>query len=93
MRWALDERMSLAFRPEFYWDDDGLITGARQFIQAYTGTFKYQLSPRHQRLVGTFELRYDRSTGDEGGFPDSPNDRLVPDQTLVLLGLLWSFEH
>jgi hypothetical protein len=92
LRWALDDRMSFAFRPEIYWDDDGLITGAQQFIQAYTGTFKYQLSPRHQRLVGTFELRYDRSTGDEGGFFDSPDDRLVPDQTLVLVGLLWSFE-
>jgi hypothetical protein len=84
--------VSLSFRPEFYSDDDGLITGARQFIQAYTTTVKYQLSPQHQRLVGTLEFRYDRSTGDEGGFYDSPNDRLVPDQTLVLVGLLWSFE-
>jgi hypothetical protein len=92
MRWAFDERMSLAFRPEFIWDDDGLATGARQFIQAYTATFKYQVSPRHQRLVGTLELRYDRSTGDEGGFFDSPNDRLVADQALVLVGFLWSFD-
>ena len=93
MRWMLNERMSLAFRPEFYWDDDGLITGARQFIHAYTTTFKYQLSQRHQRLIGTLEFRYDRSTGDEGGFPDSPNDRLVPDQALVIVGLLWSFDN
>jgi hypothetical protein len=91
MRWAMDERMSFAFRPEFYWDDDGLITGAQQFIQAYTGTFKYEASPGNHRLVGTFELRYDRSTGDEGGFPDSPNDRLVADQALALVGFLWSF--
>lgn len=92
-RWAIDERMSLAFRPEFYRDEDGLATGARQTLRAFTTTLKYQLSPRHQRIVGTLELRYDRSRGDEGGFPDGPNDNLVSDQTLVLFGLLWSFER
>jgi hypothetical protein len=92
LQWLVDDRLSFGFRPEFFWDEDGLITGARQTLQAYTATFKYELSPRHQRLQGTIEFRYDRSTGDEGGFYDSPNDRLVPDQTLVLFGLLWSFE-
>ncbi len=91
-RYSIDERMSIALRPEFYRDEDGLITGARQTIKALTATFKYQLSPRNQRLVGTFELRYDRSTGAEGGFPDRPDDRLVPDQSTILLGVLWSFD-
>lgn len=92
-QWLVNERISLAFRPEFYRDDDGVITGASQKIQAYTGTFKYQLSPRHQRLVGTVELRYDKSTGPGGGFNDGPNNALVPDQTIFLLGLLWTFER
>ena len=91
-RWNLGRRWSLAFRPEFYWDRDGLITGARQFIHAYTGTAKYQFSPRQHRLVGTLEVRYDRSNGSQGGYYEGPNDRLVPDQSLVLVGLLWSFE-
>lgn len=93
VRYAVDERISLAFRPEFYRDEDGLITGARQTIRAVAATFKYQLTRRDQRLVGTLELRYDRSTGPEGGFADAPNDRLVPDQTMLLLGLLWSFDR
>jgi hypothetical protein len=89
--WAIDERMSLSFRPEFYHDDDGLITGAAQTLHGYTTTFKYQLSPRHQRLVGSIELRYDRSSGD-GGFPDGPDNQLQPDQTLLLIGVQWMFE-
>lgn len=93
VRWAIDERASLAFRPEFYRDEDGVITGARQSFVAHTATFRYQLSPRHQRLAGTIELRYDRTSGKESGFPDGPDDRLVPDQTLLMFGVLWSFER
>ena len=63
-----------------------------QFIQAYTGTVKYRFSPKRQRLVGTFELRYDRSTGDQGGYFAGPNNILVPDETLALIGLLWSLD-
>lgn len=90
---AIDDRMSVAFRPEFYRDADGLITGARQTLRATTGTFRYQLSPRHQRLVGTLELRYDRSSGAGGGFPDGPDNDLVSDQAVILFGLLWSFDR
>jgi len=90
-RWQLGERWSVALRPEFYWDPDGQITDAEQTIQAYTGTLKYEYAPGSHRLVGTLEARYDRSTGDEGGFYSGPTNLLVPDQTLVLAGLLWSF--
>ncbi len=93
VRWQFGDRWSLALRPEFYWDRDGQITSAEQFIQAYTGTVKYQFSPRHHRLVGTLEVRYDRSTGEEGGFFEGPDNRLVPDQTLLLGGILWSFDR
>ena len=47
---------------------------------------------RHHRLVGTFEVRYDRSTGEQGGFYEGPDNMLVPDQPLALIGLLWSFD-
>ena len=92
-RWQVAERWSVALRPEFYWDRDGRITGARQTIRAVTGTVKYQISPRQQRLVGTFELRHDRSTGEEGGFYQGPEDALVPGQSLALIGLLWSLDR
>ena len=77
---------------EAFVDDDGVITGARQRLQAYTATLKYQVSPRNQRLVGAVEVRYDRSTGQEGGFSDGPDDRLVPNQTMFLVSLLWSLD-
>jgi len=66
-RWQISEPLSLAVRPEFYSDPDGLITGAEQFIQAYTATLKYQFSPlAHNKLVASLEYRFDRSTGSEG---------------------------
>jgi len=91
-RWNVGKRWSLALRPEFFRDDDGQLTGAEQFIQAYTGTLEYRFAPRRHRLVGTLEVRLDRSTGDEGGFYEGPNDLLVPNQNLVLAGVLWSLD-
>lgn len=92
-RYAIDERMSIAFRPEFFRDDHGLITGAPRSLRAFTATFRYQLSPRHQRLAGTIELRHDRSSGDEGGFSDGSTDIQRAEQTLVLFGIQWSFDR
>lgn len=90
-RWQLGKRWSVALRPEVYWDRDGQITGAVQTLQAYTGTLKYEYAPRSHRLVGALEVRYDRSTGEEGGFYRGSNNTLVPGQTLLLASLLWSF--
>jgi len=92
-RWLFAERWSVALRPEFYNDRDGRITGASQFITAYTGTVKYQFSRRYNRLVGVVELRYDRSTGDQGGFYSGSDNQLVPTQSLALLGVMWSFDY
>jgi hypothetical protein len=91
INWAVNERLSLAFRPEFHWDSDGLATGAEQDLQAYTGTVKYQFLPRNNRLVLTLELRHDKTSGSEGGFPDEPNDEFKDDQALLLAGFLWTF--
>jgi hypothetical protein len=62
-RWELTPRWSVALRPELYWDPEGQTTSSKQLIHAYTGTVKYTFSPRCQRLVGLFEVRFDRSTG------------------------------
>ena len=91
-RWQFGEPWSVAFRPGFYWDPDGLITGAKQFIQAYTATLKYEFSPLPiHTLQASLEYRYDHSAGPEGGFFEGPNNRLVPDQHLVLLAFMWAF--
>ena len=91
LRYALSERSSLALRPEFYRDSDGLQTGARQTIRAVTGTFKYRFPVSSGQLVGAIELRYDKSTGEEGGFFDKPGDQLVPSQTVLFFSIDYDF--
>lgn len=93
LRYAVNDKASLALRPEFYDDPDGLQTTARQTIKAITGTYKHEIPLRNARMIGTIELRYDKSTGKEGGFFDEPNDRLVPTQTTLLFGLLYLWGH
>jgi len=92
-RWQFARHWSLGLRPEIYSDPDGLMTGAVQLIRACTGTVKYTFSSGPHRLVGTFEMRYDRSTGEQGGYYSGPDDRLVPGQTVALLSFLWSFDR
>ena len=83
---------NVALRPEVYWDKDGLITGAKQVIQAFTVTLKYRISPfTFGNLAASIEYHYDRSTGSEGGFYSGSDNRLVPDQHLLILALTCSF--
>jgi hypothetical protein len=90
--WHISGPWTLAFRPEFYYDPDGLITGAQQTIQAYTVTLKYKFSPvASHTLVANLEYRYDRSSGPGGGFFKGPNNILVPDQHLLIFALNWYF--
>jgi hypothetical protein len=92
LRYALNPRNSLSLRPEFYQDSDGAQTGVRQTIRALTGTYKYRFPVKTGDLVGSVELRYDKSTGEEGGFYDEPDDRLVPTQTILLFSINWNFK-
>lgn len=90
--WHISGPWTLAFRPEFYYDPDGLITGAQQTIQAYTLTLKYEFSPvASHTVVAAIEYRYDRSTGPGGGFFKGPDNILVPDQHLLMFALNWHF--
>ncbi len=90
--WSITEPLSLAFRPEFFYDPDGLITGARQTLQAYTLTLKYKFNPAvSHTLAAALEYRYDRSTGPDGGFFKGADNHLVPDQHLVIFALMWHF--
>jgi hypothetical protein len=92
-KWHVAGPWSLAFRPELYWDPQGLISGAEQLIQAYTTTLEYQLSfLTFNKAVAMLEYRYDRSTGSGGGFYKGVDNRLVSNQHQVLLGLMWTFD-
>jgi len=91
-KWQINGPLSLAFRPEFYYDPDGVSTGAKQFLQAYTATLKYTFNPlAHHSVVGCLEYRYDRSTRSEGGFYKGWDNHLVPDQHLIIFALMWTF--
>ena len=90
--WRIIDPLTLAFRPEFFYDPDGLITGARQTLQAYTLTLKYQFAPASSHtLAAVIEYRYDRSTGPDSGFYKGEDNRLVPNQHLLIFALMWHF--
>ena len=90
--WHIDGPWSLGLRPEFYWDPDGVGTGAEQTIQAYTATLEYTFPPvASNTLVAALEYRYDRSTGPQGGFFKGDTNRLVSDQHQLILSLMWTF--
>jgi len=90
--WHIGGPWHLAFRPELYWDPNGLMTGAQQFIQAYTATLKYRFNPFGVGdLAVNIEYRHDRSTGQEGGFFSGSDNHLVPNQQLLILALTWAF--
>lgn len=94
LQWRGHDPWRFALRPEFFWDPDGLQTGFRQTIRAVTATFEYRLSRRDDvRLLSVrFEYRYDRSTGDQGGFYEGSTNGLVPGQNLIIASLLWRFD-
>jgi hypothetical protein len=76
-----------------YWDPQGLISGAEQLLHAYTATVEYKLPfLTFNTAVAMLEYRYDRSTGSGGGFFKGADNRLVPNQHQILLGLLWAFD-
>jgi hypothetical protein len=83
----------IAVRPEFYWDPDGLMTGARQTLRAITSTLEYHTEiGNFNALSARLEYRYDRSTGEDGGFYAGADNHLVPDQNLLMAALMWSFD-
>ena len=89
--WHIRGPWNLGLRSEFFSDPDGIGTGARQNIQAFTGTVEYTFSPvASNTAVLALEYRYDQSSGEEGGFFKGDTNRLVPDQHLVIVSLMWS---
>jgi len=90
--WHIDGSWTFGVRPEFYWDPDGLGSGAVQTIQAYTVTLEYTFSPvASNTIIAALEYRYDRSTGPDGGFFKGNDNRIVPDQHQVIFSIMWTF--
>jgi len=90
--WHINGLWNLGLRSEFFTDEDGIGTGTKQKIQAFTGTLEYTFSPAASNTaVLALEYRYDHSSGEEGGFYSGDNNRLVPNEHQVILSLMWTF--
>ena len=90
--WHIGGPWNLGLRGEFYSDPDGIGTGSKQRIHAYTGTLQYTLSPiKSNTIVLSAEYRYDHSTGEEGGFFKGKANELVSDQHQLIFSIMWAF--
>jgi len=83
---------SVGLRPEFFRDEDGLLTSSRQTISALTAALRYEITTRRQQFQVRAEYRFDHSTGPDGGFYRGADNLLVPDQQLFMLALNWRFD-
>lgn len=92
MRWNIAGPWSVALRPEFYWDRNGLMTGSEQFIKAVTTTLEYRLPYKWTNTICRMEYRYDDSTGSGGGFFNGANNSLTPGQSLWVFSLIGTFD-
>jgi len=93
VKWRPGDTWRLAVRPEFFRDSDGLMTGSRQDIFAFTGSLEYRLSPIDMNVLSArLEYRFDRSTGPDGGFYEGPDNVLVTNQHLVIASVMLLFD-
>lgn len=96
-RWHVTGPWALAVRPEFYWDRNGRWTGSEQFVKAVTSTIEYRIPYKWTNTTLRLEHRWDESTGVGGAFFRRGEIQpgvlaLTPNQHLVLLGILWTFD-
>jgi hypothetical protein len=92
-RLDISESWRFAVRPEIYWDPDGLMTGARQTLRAVTTTVDFRANfLDYNSLSFRVEYRFDRSTGEDGGFYAGSNNHPVPDQNLLIVALTWALD-
>lgn len=97
MRWHVGGPWTVALRPEFYWDRNGLMTGAEQLVKAVTTTTEYKVPYKWTNMIMRLEYRYDESTGAGGGFFKGNEIApgvigLTPAQHMLIFGLIWTLD-
>jgi len=95
--WKLNDRCSLSFRPEVFWDRDGRWTLARQTVKAFTSTVEYRVPYRWTTAIFRLEHRFDDSRGPDGGFfrgTELPSGAvgLTPQQHLLIFATIFTFD-
>jgi hypothetical protein len=96
-RWTINDRWSLSFRPEVFWDRDGRWTLARQTVKAFTSTLEYRIPYRWTTSIFRLEHRFDDSRGPDGGFfrgrEISPGVvGLTPSQHLLIFATIFTLD-
>lgn len=96
-QWRFAKQWAVAVRPELYYDPEGTMTGARQFIKGVTTTLEYNLRYAWTTTRFLLEYRFNNSTGPQGGFfkdgqTPSGTIGLTPSQNLLFFSILWLFD-
>lgn len=99
-RWHIAGPWSVAVRPEFYWDRNGLQTGSQQFIKAITTTAEYRLPYKLTNTILRLEHRFDESQGirgGQGGFFKGNDvapgvNGLTAAQHMLIFSVIWTFD-
>jgi len=96
IRWVVRGPWSVTVRPEFAWDRDGRWIsgqlGDGQSIRAITSMLEYRLKHQGAQAIFRIEHRYDNSTGPGGGFFDGGQNLLTPNQNLLAVGVILTFD-
>ncbi|HEU4996354.1 MAG TPA: outer membrane beta-barrel protein [Gemmatimonadaceae bacterium] len=92
MRYTFNPHVTLAFRPELYWDPDGRTTLARQSVKATTATLELRQPSGASNVILRLEHRLDGSRGPDGGFFRDGAGQLVPTQNLFIAALLLNYD-
>jgi Putative beta-barrel porin-2, OmpL-like. bbp2 len=98
VRWTMNKRWSISFRPEVFWDRDGRWTLARQTVKAFTTTLEYRLPYRWTNTIFRMEHRFDDSRGPDGGFFRGREVQpgvvgLTPSQHLLIFATIFTFDR
>jgi hypothetical protein len=98
IHWAMSKQWSATIRPEIFWDRDGRWTLSRQTVKAVTTTLEYRIPYRDANAILRLEHRYDDSRGADGGFFRGAEVQpgvvgLTPTQHLLIVGLIFTFDH
>ena len=87
IKYAPSAKYYLAFRGEYFNDNQGFSTGVNNLdLKSFTGTFQRVLS---KSLITRLEVRYD--TANQGVFEDHANGFTSKNQTTATLGLIYAF--
>jgi hypothetical protein len=97
MRWTMNNRWSVALRPEVAWDRDGRWTLFRQTVEAVTTTLEYRFPYSRTNTILRLEHRWDNSRGPDGGFFRNGEFTpgvvgLTPSQHVLILGVIVSLD-